>query len=292
MRVLAVAQRLRPLEVQAQRSREQSLLGVLRPPPSGTGVVEPGDDLGVVGRGAGERGPGEPAARRPGQAPAGAQLGEHRFVLGGIDDDADVGMVLRRGPHHRRPADVDQLDPRLLAERVQVDDHEGDRLDAELLEVTSMVGIVGVGQDAAVHLRVQRDHSMAEDGREARALGDVGDRNPRLGDRSGGPAARQQIPPQVVQAASELDDPGLVVDGQQGGGHRAEGNERLVGRSSPRPNTGTTVRARVGGPHDRQEAQVVDSASSGRATGCSSPAASPCSSSASPSAGPRSRAPV
>ena len=36
------------------------------------------------------------------------------------------------------------------------------------LEVAPVVGVVGVGEDAAVHLRVQRDDPVAEDRRERR----------------------------------------------------------------------------------------------------------------------------
>ena len=81
---------------------------------SGSVVVEPGDDGGVVGGGVGERlaGPGAGGSPSP-SAPLGPQLGEHAPVVGGVDDDADVGVVLGRGPHHGRAADVDHLDARL-----------------------------------------------------------------------------------------------------------------------------------------------------------------------------------
>jgi hypothetical protein len=32
------------------------------------------------------------------------------LVVGRVDDDPDVGVVLGRGAHHGRSADVDQLD--------------------------------------------------------------------------------------------------------------------------------------------------------------------------------------
>jgi hypothetical protein len=43
-------------------------------------------------------------------SPSDAQLVEHRFVVGRVDDDADVGVVLGCGAHHGRTTDVDQLD--------------------------------------------------------------------------------------------------------------------------------------------------------------------------------------
>ena len=59
----------------------------------------------------GERLAGQPApgARRT-SAPSASQLVEHRVrTVGGVDDDADVRVVLRRRPDHRRAADVDEL---------------------------------------------------------------------------------------------------------------------------------------------------------------------------------------
>ena len=79
-----------------------------------------------------------------------------------------MGVVLGRRPHHRRAADVDQLDARVAGERVQVDDDEGDRLDAVLVEVAPVLGVVEVGEDPAVDLRVQRHDAVAEDRRERR----------------------------------------------------------------------------------------------------------------------------
>ena len=148
-----------------------------------------------------------------------ADLVEDRPVVGRIDDDPDVGVVLGRRPHHRRTADVDQLHARVAGERVQVDDDEGDRLDAVLGHVAPVLGVVEVGEDAAVHLRVQGDDAVAEDRREARDLGDVGDRQSGVGDGGGRAAARQQLPSGVGEAAGEVDDAGLVVHGEQGGGH-------------------------------------------------------------------------
>ena len=58
-------------------------------------------------------------------------------------------------------------------------------------------------------------------------LGDVGDRQSGVGDGGGRAAARQQLPPGVGEAAGEVDDAGLVVHGEQGGGHDGDGNESV-----------------------------------------------------------------
>ena len=68
---------------------------------------------------------GQPPRRGRRQRAVGAQLGEDRVVVGRVDHDADVGVVLGRGAHHRRPADVDQLDARIGVERVEVDHQRG-----------------------------------------------------------------------------------------------------------------------------------------------------------------------
>ena len=140
------------------------------------------------------------AAPRPRrQAAAGAQLLDHRPVVGRIDDDPDVGVVLGRGPHHGRTADVDEIDARIAGERVQAGDDEGDRLDAVVLEVAAVIRVVGVGEDPAVDDRVKGHDPMAEDGREPGELGDVGDRHAGLPDGARRPATRQQPPAELVE---------------------------------------------------------------------------------------------
>ena len=122
------------------------------------------------------------------------------LVVGGIDDDADVGVVLRRGADHRRTADVDQLDAGVARERIEVDDDEIDRLDAVLGHVGLVLGHRRVGEHAAVDLRMQRHHTVAEDRRHPGELGDVGHRRPRRR-RSPAPCRRStRSPAEVVRA--------------------------------------------------------------------------------------------
>ena len=214
-------------EPRRRRPRRRSAVG-RRP-------VEPGHDLGVVGGRAGERRGRQPAAGGRRQPAALAQLGEHRLVVGRVDDDADVGVVLGRRPDHRRAADVDQVDARIAGERVEVDDDERDRRDVVVLEVTAVVGIVRVGEDPAVHLRVERHDAVAEDGGEPRDLGDVGHRDAGLGDGPRRAAAGQQRPAELVETTGEVGDAGLVVHGEQRGGHpRRVTNRDVVGRKSSR----------------------------------------------------------
>ena len=62
-------------------------------------------------------------------------------------------------------------------------------------------------------------------------LGDIGDGDAGVGDGARRAAARHERPAEVGEAAGEVDDAGLVVHGQQGGGHaRTVTNGRHAGR--------------------------------------------------------------
>ncbi len=209
VRVLAVAQRLAgSLEGEVDRRRQH--LGV------GVGVVEPGDDGGVVRSSVGERGAGQAAPRGRGEgAVAEPQLVQHRSVVGRVDQHGDVRPVLGCGPHHGGPAHVDQLDRGVGPERVEVHGHEVDRLDAEALEVGHVGRVVPVGQQPPVQLRVQGDHAVAQHlGRPGdlldRAVGDA-----LSGQHPGGAAARDQVPAELDQALGQGRQTGLVVGGQE-----------------------------------------------------------------------------
>ena len=52
-------------------------------------------------------------------------------------------------------------------------------------------------------------------GREAGELGDVGDREAGVAQGLGGAAAGDEVPAEAAELAGQLDDPGLVVDGEQ-----------------------------------------------------------------------------
>src|SRR5580692_6748479 len=71
-------------------------------------------------------------------------------------------MVLRRGAHHRRPPDVDELDRWLRRKGIQVADHEVKRCDAVLAECDDVFWFVEIGEDAGVNVRMQRLHASVE----------------------------------------------------------------------------------------------------------------------------------
>jgi hypothetical protein len=188
--------------------------------------VEPVRDLGVVGRDRHERVARQPATGGGRHRPLGGDLGEHRFVVDRVHDDSDVRVVLRCCAHHRRAADVDQLDARAARERIQVHHHEVDRLDAVLGQVGDVLGLGRVGEQSAVHLRVQRHHAVIEDRRHTREVGDVDRRHPGGDHGLGGTATAHDRPAELVETGGELHDPGLVVHGQQRDGHATDVTRR------------------------------------------------------------------
>ena len=226
VRVLPVAEHLGALEGEVQRRREHraqcGLLGV-----GGRGAVEirdrgraagvePGDDGRVVGGRVRERGTSEAAPRRRRQRARGAQLLEHDGVVRRRRDDPDVVVVLGRGAHHGRAADVDQLNGGIGRERVQVRHDEVDGLDVVRRQVVEVFGLGAVGEDPAVDLGVERLDAPAEHLGRAGHLRHLEMRDPGLGQLGRGVAAGDQLPTEVRETLRQVDQPLLVVDGQQG----------------------------------------------------------------------------
>ena len=169
--------------------------------------------------------------------PPAATAVEHVAVAGRVDHDGHRRVVLRRGPHHRRAADVDLLDALVgrgtrghrLGERVEVDHHEVERRDAELVELRHVLRLAPVGQDAGVHGRVQRLHPAVEALGEAGHLLDRGHRDAGVGDPARGRAGGDELDAGGVQAAGQLLEAGLVVDADQRAADRGCG---VIGSSS------------------------------------------------------------
>ncbi len=179
---------------------------------------------GVVLRRVPERLDREPLARGVGQAAAGADFVGHRGVVRGIDDDAHVGVVLGRGAHHRRAADVDHLDDvaqsdalgagRLL-ERVEVDHDEIDRFDVVVREIFHVARVVAQREDAAVDSRVQRLDPAVEHLRKPRVVGHRGDPDALFPQEPCRAAARQDLDAAVGKRTGQVDDAVLVEHGKQ-----------------------------------------------------------------------------
>ena len=219
VRVLAVAEVLYPFEGEVQRGRQR----ITRH------VVEPRDDRRVVGRGVREGLSSERSLGGVGEHTTRFQLFDDELIVGWVGKDADVFEVLGRRPDHGGSADVDELlrscgavlERRGIGTKgIEVGHHEVDRIDAVGGHVCLMIRVAPVGEDPAVHLRVQGDDAVAEDCREPGEVGHVGNREVGIAQGLGGAAAGDQVPPHASKLTGEVDDAGLVVDGEEGA-HRA-----------------------------------------------------------------------
>ncbi len=238
MGILAIAEVLGALQGHVNRGRQWIGVGHL-----GCLVVEPVDDRRVVGRGMGEGLAGQRATHAGRGVAAGSDLFEHRLVVGRVDKDRDVLVVLGRRPHQGRAADVDQVlrrRARRVIERrrvgpewVEVRHHDVDQVDVVVLEIGEVGRVAAVGEEPAVHPGVEGDDPVAEHGREAGELGHVGDRDAGVGDHPGGAARRDQLHTELVEGGGELRDPRLVIHRQQRT-HWSEPSRRIRRRGQGR----------------------------------------------------------
>lgn len=132
-------------------------------------------------------------------------------------------MVLGGRADHRGPADVDLLDALVgrrargdgLAEGVEVDDDEAERLDAQLRQLPLVIGETEIGEDARVDLGVQGLDPAVQALGEAGQLLDLGDGDTGRGDLGGGGPGGDELDTGFVQPASQFLQPGLVVDADE-----------------------------------------------------------------------------
>ena len=190
---------------------------------TGEVLPHPRRDGDVVRRGVDERLTRELGALLQREA-ATVDGGDDVVVARRVGDDRDGGVVLRGRAHHRRAADVDLFDALVdaragrdgLGERVQVDDDEVERCDAELTQLRQVVVLARVGEDARVHLGVQRlDATLEALGKTGQLL-DGRHRDAETGDELARTTGRDDLDAGVGQGACQLLQTRLVV-------HRDEG---------------------------------------------------------------------
>jgi hypothetical protein len=147
------------------------------------------------------------------------------LILVGAGDDRDVGVVLGGPSDQAWSADVDVLDGLFEAdvgsgdgglERVEVDDHEVDRLDPLGFEGLKIFGNIATGENSAVELRVECLDPAAEDLRLAGVGGDLDGIDPRSDERCSRPARGEKLDPLSRQKPGEFDEFALVGDAEQG----------------------------------------------------------------------------
>ena len=223
--VLAVAEHVAASPRGAHPRREAGAVGI-----RGDDAAQPGGHRDVVGRGVGEGLDGQGGPLLEGEA-TGRHGIEHVGVPRRRRDDGDVGVVLRRRPHHGGAADVDLLDAVVdpgsgghrLLERVEVHDDQLEREDAEVLELLPMGVLAQVGEQPAVDVRVERLHPAVERLGEARDIADRSDGYAGGSDGAGGGPRRDDLDAGEREAACQLLEPGLVVHRDEGASHRTAG---------------------------------------------------------------------
>ncbi len=212
VRVLAVAHRLGPAELEVQGARERVTL------PGGVDAAQVIRDGPVI---AGRVFEGLDRERKAGgirhAAALPAQLRQHRPVVGAVDQHGDGGMVLGRGAQQGGPADIDVLDRHRqvavrarhgLLEGVQIDHDHVDRRNTvfrhhRLVEPAA-------GKDAAMHLRVQRLDAPVHHLREAGEVGDLDHRDTGIGEQARRAAGGQDLDAQRRKPLREFADAALV----------------------------------------------------------------------------------
>ena len=230
VRVLAVTQGLAALEAQASvRGPEVSVL-ILQELGCG-----PGSHSGIVRGGVGECAGSKAAALIQGEATVLSGLNGAR-VVGGVHNNSDGVVVLRGSANHGGATNVDLLDDGVLIgtggnglnEGVQVHNHQVECLNVQLFEGVDVLLLAAVRQNTGVDARVQGLHAPFEALGETGNFGDLGDGYACCRDGGCGGAGGDQRDASLVQAAGELLQTGLVVDGNEGAaqGHAIELNER------------------------------------------------------------------
>ena len=152
--------------------------------PSAVGAGEEVGDRPIVAGRVGKRLAGQAAAQLERGAAVGRDLIENLRILGRVGGDRGEGVVLRRRPDQRRPADVDLLDGLFLRdalprhgglERIEVHHHQLEGEDAVLGQRLHVLGIVVAAEDSAVDLRMEGFQPAVHHFGEAGVLGDVAD---------------------------------------------------------------------------------------------------------------------
>ena len=124
----------------------------------------------------------------------------------------------------RRAADVDVLDALVEAgalrdgrlERIEIDDQQIDRRDAVRRGLRLVLSAAAHGQQAAVHLGMQRLHAAVEHLGKARELGDILHRRaPSARSAAAVPPVEISSTPISCKRSRELDETRLVGDGKQ-----------------------------------------------------------------------------
>ena len=153
-----------------------------------------------------------------------ANVFEHRVVIRRIDDDRDRLIILRGAAHHRRSADVDLFDG--LGERdagfrdgrferIEIYDHEIDRLKTVFPRFLFVFGISAFVEEAAMNAWMQRFHATLQDLRKIREVRNLAHGNFFFPQQLGGAAGGNDIDAAAFERSCEHGDAFLVGNGNE-----------------------------------------------------------------------------
>ena len=185
---------------------------------------EPVGDRGVVRGHVGKRLGGKPRPGGRAHRPRLLDLRQNLAVLGGRHDDGHRAAVLRGGPDHGGPTDVDVLDHRLPVgaggdgggERVEADNHQVDRRVAVLLQGPHVLREIAAGEDAGVDGRMEGLDPAVQHLGCAGDLADLAHRDTGIREGLGGATGGDQLHPGLVETAGEVSEARLVADADEG----------------------------------------------------------------------------
>ena len=180
-------------------------------------------DGGVIGGGVGEGLGCKPLALIQGETGAIGHTGSDQRIVGRIGDDGHGGVILGGASHHGRATNVDLLDgvgligsgAHGIGERIQVDNHQIERLDAELLELLGMLRVGHIGQNAGVNVWVQRLDAAIEAFGESSDIRHLSDMNSQFGQLLGGRTGGHNLGACLHERVGENFDAFLMKDGNQ-----------------------------------------------------------------------------
>ncbi|GJD73998.1 hypothetical protein CFIICLFH_2231 [Methylobacterium goesingense] len=246
--VLSVAERLGEAAAEGPEGWRRVRLDLAREPIRDGGIVGGRSRIGLLG----EAAPGA-LAQRPA---LGFEFGEHGGVVAHIDHDRHVGVIFRGGADHCRTADIDVLDAIVVAgslrhrllEGIEVDQQQVDRADAVGSQRRLMLRVAAHGEQSAMDARVQRLHPTVHHLGKAGEVGDLRDGQPGRTQGLVRPTRGDQRDAEAVESSGELDEAGLVGDGEE-----CAGDPHLVmrhGVSSGAKYEGTATRELVRAYHE------------------------------------------
>src|SRR5215831_1009941 len=220
MRVLAVAQPSHLAQIYLDRVWQSQNIGLCR----FLRRQEPGD-LSVVIGGMFKGPDGEPVAviERQSAAESIEFIGDRRVIIG-IDDHGDVVMILGRRADHRRAADVYVFDRLLhrhvgflnsLAERIEVDDNQVDRLYAMFAHLRAMLLVRADAEDSAMNFRMKSLDAAVEHFRKAGEVRNVTRLDSVLAQQLRGAACRNDLDAASGELPRKFDQSPLVRDADE-----------------------------------------------------------------------------